>query len=120
MRSKSRGKKFRRFSEPPRPKKSYLRPRNDKGINLVAQTYGKKFFRPGDEIVLTTLEHHANIVPWQMIAKETGAVIRVVPVTDRGEIMMEAYQALLGPRMKFVSLQHTLPTAWARFFPSWK
>jgi cysteine desulfurase/selenocysteine lyase len=76
------------------------------GINLVAQTYGKKFFRPGDEIVLTMLEHHANIVPWQMVAKETGAVIRVVPVTDRGEIMMEEYQALLGPRTRFVSLAH--------------
>jgi cysteine desulfurase/selenocysteine lyase len=74
------------------------------GINLIAQTYGKKFFRPGDEIVLSTLEHHANIVPWQMVAKETGAVIRVVPVNDRGEIMLEEYQALLGPRTKFVAL----------------
>ncbi len=74
------------------------------GINLVANTYGKKFFRPGDEILLSTLEHHANIVPWQMVAKETGAVIRVIPVNDRGEIMLEEYQALLGPRTRFVSL----------------
>ncbi len=49
------------------------------GINLVAQTYGRKFLQPGDEIVLSTLEHHANIVPWQMIAKESGAVLRVIP-----------------------------------------
>lgn len=76
------------------------------GINLVANTYGRKYFQPGDEIVLTTLEHHANIVPWQMIAKQTGAVIRVVPVSDRGEIMLEDYQALLGPRTKFVSLTY--------------
>lgn len=76
------------------------------GINLVAKTYGKKFFQPGDEIVLSNLEHHANIVPWQMVAKETGAVIRVVPVTDRGEIMLEEYQRLLGPRTKFVALTH--------------
>ena len=55
------------------------------GINLVAQTYGRKFLQPGDEIVLSTLEHHANIVPWQLVAKEKGAVLRVIPVTDRGE-----------------------------------
>lgn len=76
------------------------------GINLVAKTYGRKFFQPGDEILLSTLEHHANIVPWQMVARETGAVIRVIPVTDRGEIMLEEYQRLLGPRTKFVSLTH--------------
>ncbi|MBL9082492.1 MAG: SufS family cysteine desulfurase [Planctomycetales bacterium] len=74
------------------------------GINLVAKTYGRKFFQPGDEIVLSQLEHHANIVPWQMVARETGAVIRVIPVTDRGEIMLEEYQRILGPRTKFVAL----------------
>jgi len=75
-------------------------------INLVAQTYGRKFLQPGDEIVLSMLEHHANIVPWQMVAKEKGAVIRVIPVNDRGEVMLEDYQALLGPRTKLVSLAH--------------
>jgi cysteine desulfurase/selenocysteine lyase len=74
------------------------------GINLVAQTYGRKFLQPGDEIVLTTLEHHANIVPWQMIAKEKGAVIRVAPVNDRGEVMLAEYQSLLGPRTRLVAL----------------
>ncbi len=74
------------------------------GINLVAQTYGRKFLQPGDEIVLSTLEHHANIVPWQHIARESGAVLRVIPVNDRGEILMEEYQRLLGPRTKFVTL----------------
>jgi cysteine desulfurase/selenocysteine lyase len=76
------------------------------GINLVAQSYGGKFLQPGDEIVISTLEHHANIVPWQMIAKRTGAVLRVIPVTDRGEIMLEAYEAILGPRTKLVALSH--------------
>jgi cysteine desulfurase/selenocysteine lyase len=76
------------------------------GINLVAQTYGRKFLQPGDEIILSTLEHHANIVPWQMIAKEKGAVLRVIPVTDRGEIMLEEYHALLGPRTRLVALTH--------------
>jgi cysteine desulfurase/selenocysteine lyase len=74
------------------------------GINLVAQTYGRKFLQPGDEIILSTLEHHANIVPWQLIAKEKGAVIRVIPVNDRGEVILEAYEALLGPRTKLVAL----------------
>lgn len=76
------------------------------GINLIAQTWGKKFLLPGDEIVLSTLEHHANIVPWQMMAKEKGAVLRVIPVTDRGEILLEEYQSLLGPRTKLVTLAH--------------
>ena len=74
------------------------------GVNFVAQTYGRKFLQPGDEIIVSTLEHHANIVPWQMIAKERGAVIRVIPVNDRGELMQEAYQQLLGPRTKLVAL----------------
>lgn len=76
------------------------------GINLVAQTYGRKFLQPGDEIILSALEHHANIVPWQMVAHEKGAVIRVIPVNDQGEVMLEAYEALLGPRTKLVALTH--------------
>ncbi len=75
-------------------------------INLVAKTFGKKFLQPGDEIILSTLEHHANIVPWQMVAQETGAVIRVIPVNDRGEILLENYQALLGPKTRIVALAH--------------
>ena len=74
------------------------------GINLVAQSYGRKFFQPRDEIVLTILEHHANIVPWQNVAKEKGAILRAVPVNDRGEINLEAYEAILGPRTKFVAI----------------
>ncbi len=76
------------------------------GINLITQTYGRKFIQPGDEIVLSMLEHHANIVPWQMLAKEKGAHLRVIPVNDRGEIMMEEYQRILGPRTKVVALTH--------------
>lgn len=79
-------------------------------INLVAQTYGRKFLQPGDEIVLTTLEHHANIVPWQMIAKEKGAVLKVVPITDRGEVMLDEYQSLLGPRTRLVALSQASNT----------
>ena len=75
------------------------------GINLVANVLAPGLSR-GDEIVLTELEHHANIVPWQMVAERTGAVIRVAPIDDRGEVILEAYQRLLGPRTKLVSLSH--------------
>lgn len=75
-------------------------------INLVAKTYGRKYIQAGDEIVLSTLEHHANIVPWQMLAQETGAVLKVIPVSDAGEVLLEEYARLLGPRTKLVSLTH--------------
>ena len=75
-------------------------------INLVAHGYGRKFIAAGDEIVLTTLEHHSNIVPWQMVAEEKGAKIRVVPVNDRGELNLEEYARLLGPRTKLVGVGH--------------
>jgi cysteine desulfurase/selenocysteine lyase len=76
------------------------------GINLVAQSYGRKNIGSGDEIILTELEHHANIVPWQLLAEQTGAVIRVVPMNDRGELILEEYAKLLGPRTKIVSVAH--------------
>jgi cysteine desulfurase/selenocysteine lyase len=75
------------------------------GINLVANVLAPGLSR-GDEIVLTELEHHANIVPWQMVAERTGAVIRVAPIDDRGDVILEAYEKLLGPRTKIVSLSH--------------
>ena len=76
------------------------------GINLVAQSYGRTFLRAGDEILLTTLEHHSNIVPWQMLAQETGAVLRVVPVSDEGEILLDQYGSLLGPSTRLVAMSH--------------
>jgi SufS family cysteine desulfurase len=75
-------------------------------INLVAQTYGRKYLNQGDEIVLSEVEHHANIVPWQQLAHEKGAVLRVVPVNDRGEVLLEEYERLLGPRTRLVALAH--------------
>jgi cysteine desulfurase/selenocysteine lyase len=73
------------------------------GINLVAQTWGRRNVREGDEIVITWLEHHANIVPWQMLCLEKGARLRVAPVNDRGEIILEEYEKLLGPRTRIVA-----------------
>ena len=75
-------------------------------INLVANSWGRRHLSAGDEIVLTTLEHHSNIVPWQFVAEATGAVIRVVPVTDRGEVMLDDYGKLLGPRTRMVAFTH--------------
>lgn len=76
------------------------------GVNLVANAYGKRFLQPGDEILLSVLEHHANIVPWQIVAKERGAVIKVIPVDDNGDINLLEYQRLLGPRTRLVGLAH--------------
>jgi cysteine desulfurase / selenocysteine lyase len=73
------------------------------GINLVAQGYGRKFFGAGDEIILTTLEHHSNIVPWQMVAEEKGATIRVVPVNDRGELLVDEYRKLFSAKRPALS-----------------
>ncbi len=75
-------------------------------INLVAHGYGRKFFQAGDEIILTTLEHHSNIVPWQMVAEEKGAKIRVVPINDRGELLVEDYRKLFNANTKFVAMTH--------------
>lgn len=75
-------------------------------INLVAQSWGMSELRAGDEIVLSTLEHHANIVPWQLVAQRTGAVIRVIPLDERGDLDIAAYLALLGPRTRLVSVAH--------------
>ncbi len=79
------------------------------GMNLVANTT-KSFLKPRDEIVLTEFEHHANIVPWQMIAQETGARIRVAPFNDKGELIFDEYRRLLGPRTKIVSFTHASNT----------
>ncbi len=75
-------------------------------INLVMHGYGRKFIKAGDEIILTTLEHHSNIVPWQMLANEKGAKIRVVPVNDKGELEVNEYEKLFNERTKFVGLIH--------------
>src|SRR5687768_7966948 len=76
------------------------------GINLVAHGYGRKFIGEGDEIILTTLEHHSNIVPWQMLRDEKGVQIRVVPINDRGEIDLDDFRRLFSARTKLVAVTH--------------
>jgi SufS family cysteine desulfurase len=75
-------------------------------INLVAQSYGRKNIGAGDEIIVSELEHHANIVPWQLLAEQTGAVVKVIPINDRGELILEEYVKLLTGKTKFVSVAH--------------
>ncbi|MGB0696070.1 MAG: aminotransferase class V-fold PLP-dependent enzyme [Rhodospirillaceae bacterium] len=76
-------------------------------INLVAYSWGRAFLEPGDEIVISELEHHSNIVPWQMLRDEKGVVLKVAPITDEGELDMAAFRALLGPKTKLVAVAHT-------------
>jgi cysteine desulfurase/selenocysteine lyase len=76
------------------------------GINLVAHSYGKGFIGEGDEILVSQLEHHSNIIPWQVTAEERGAKLRMIPINDRGEIMIEEYDKLLNERTKIVAVSH--------------
>ena len=76
------------------------------GINLVAQSYGRSHFKKNDEIILTIHEHHSNIVPWQLICEQTGALIKVVPMDDRGVLDMEVYEKLLNDRTRLVAVSH--------------
>ncbi|HET9282522.1 MAG TPA: cysteine desulfurase [Candidatus Angelobacter sp.] len=76
------------------------------GINLVAQTYGRKNVGAGDEVLITAMEHHSNIVPWQLLCEEKGAKLRVAPINDRGELLLEAFEKLLGPKTKIVAIGH--------------
>ena len=76
------------------------------GINLVMHGYGRKFIGAGDEIIISAMEHHANIVPWQMLCEEKNAKLRVIPMNDAGELLLDEYDALLNERTKFVAIAH--------------
>ncbi|HUO81392.1 MAG TPA: cysteine desulfurase [Gammaproteobacteria bacterium] len=75
-------------------------------INLIAQSYGRSRFGPGDEILISQMEHHSNIVPWQLLCEQTGATLEVVPINARGELEMDSFERLLGPRTKLVAVGH--------------
>jgi cysteine desulfurase/selenocysteine lyase len=95
--------KVRRFLNAPSAQEIIFVRGATEAINLVAQSWGRRNIGAGDEIVITWLEHHANIVPWQQLATEKGARLRVAPVNDRGEVILEEYEKLLGPRTRLVS-----------------
>ena len=75
-------------------------------INLVASTFGKTCIGKGDEIIISTMEHHSNIVPWQMLCQSTGAILKIIPITDTGELVMEAFSNMLSTKTKLVSIVH--------------
>jgi cysteine desulfurase/selenocysteine lyase len=75
-------------------------------INLVAQSYGRKFLKQGDEIIVSAMEHHSNIVPWQMLCEQVGARLRVIPINHDGELVLDEYRRLLNEKTKFVSVTH--------------
>lgn len=75
-------------------------------INLVAATFGRRFIAKGDEIIISTLEHHSNIVPWQMLCEEKGAILKIIPINEAGEIDLEAFEKLLTEKTKMVSIVH--------------
>ncbi|MGK0341624.1 MAG: cysteine desulfurase/selenocysteine lyase [Candidatus Azotimanducaceae bacterium] len=96
--------KLQRFINAPEESEVIITSGTTDAINLVMHGYGRKFIKAGDEIILTTLEHHSNIVPWQMLAEETGAKIRVVPINDAGELLIDEYEKLFNARTRFVGL----------------
>ena len=76
------------------------------GINLVAQSYGRSMLTAGDEIIISAMEHHSNIVPWQLLCEQTGAILRVIPINDAGELIMDEYAKLLGPKTRLLGIVH--------------
>lgn len=99
-------RKLKAFINAPHEHEVILTAGTTHGINLVATCYGKAFVRPGDEIIISAMEHHSNIVPWHILCEERGAVLRVIPVTDEGELDMDAYRSLLNERTKLVSVTY--------------
>ena len=99
-------RKLQRFINAPEEREVIFTSGTTDAINLVMHGYGRKFIKAGDEIILTTLEHHSNIVPWQMLAEETGAKIRVVPINDAGELLIDEYENLFNERTRLVSVIH--------------
>lgn len=98
--------KVKRFINAPDVKECIFVRGTTEGINLVAHSYGKAFIGEGDEILISQMEHHSNILPWQVVAEERGAKIRVIPMNDRGELIIEEYENLLNERTKVVAVSH--------------
>lgn len=80
------------------------------GVNLVAQTLGRKILQSGDEVIISAMEHHSNIVPWQLICEEKGAILKVIPITEAGELQMDEYARMLSPRTRIVSVAYVSNT----------
>ena len=98
--------KVKRFINAPDVKECIFVRGTTEGVNLVAFSYGRKFIGEGDEILVSQMEHHSNIIPWQMIAEEKGATIRMIPMNERGELIIDEYENLLNERTKMVAVSH--------------
>jgi cysteine desulfurase/selenocysteine lyase len=94
------------FINAPSPEEVIFTKGTTESINLVATSFGRKFIQEGDEIIISTLEHHSNIVPWQILCEEKGAVLKIIPVYDNGELDLEAYQQLLSEKTRLVAVVH--------------
>ena len=99
-------KKLRRFVNARRLEEIIFVRGTTEAINLVAQSYGRKFLGAGDEIIVSAMEHHSNIVPWQMLCEQVGARLRVIPINHDGELVLDEFRRLLNQRTKFVSITH--------------
>ena len=99
-------KKLRRFVNARRLEEIIFVRGTTEAINLVAQSYGRKFLGAGDEIVVSAMEHHSNIVPWQMLCEQVGARLRVIPINHDGDLLLDEFRRLLNDRTKFVSVTH--------------
>src|SRR5579863_817831 len=98
--------KVARFLNAPSPSEIIFTRGSTEGINLVASSFRRAFLKSGDEILLSAMEHHSNIVPWQLAVEQTGAKIRVIPMNDAGELMLDELEQMLSPRTKIVSVVH--------------
>src|SRR6185295_17327055 len=98
--------KVKRFINAPDVKECIFVRGATEGINLVMHGYGRKFIGAGDEVIISAMEHHANIVPWQMLCEEKGCKLRVIPINDAGELLMDEYDALLNDKTKLVAVAH--------------
>ena len=98
--------KVRRFLNAQAPEEIVFVRGTTEAINLVAQSYARPRVRPGDEIIISAMEHHSNIVPWQIVCAQTGAVLRVIPINDAGELDLAAYEKMIGPRARLVAITH--------------
>lgn len=99
-----------RFINAPSDKEVLFVRGTTEGINLVASSFGRKFFKEGDEVIISAMEHHSNIVPWQLICEQTGAQLKVIPVSEEGELDMEAYANMLSEKTKLVAVVHVSNT----------
>jgi cysteine desulfurase / selenocysteine lyase len=98
--------KVRRFLNAAEPREIVFTRGTTEGINLVAQTFGRQNVRAGDEVIISTMEHHSNIVPWQILCEQAGATLRVIPINDAGELLLDEYERLLSDRTRLVAVVH--------------